>query len=267
MVTKRARRVRSDFDSLRVQRERQMGVFKGQAPLGLDGPLGRGGPPAQNPLVREDGRIGLLGLSGASGVGGSAKGADQVGLRSRLGLNVIGQVVGVGAREDVAARGDQGVGQAGGGEAGRVDHLDAVDVVGVDDGRDVKEGLTGPAVEGDLAEHARDVGLAGRDRVEVALPVLGDIDDDALESRHDGGGDHTSTGVAGEVDGAVGGILGDQSDGVGSGRKGSAGEEGSKAGELHLCGLQSVLRLMVFQKEKVLCDCVCSEAKNRQGSR
>lgn len=227
-----------------------MGVFKGQAPLGLDGPLGRGGPPAQNPLVREDGRIGLLGLGGAGGVGGSAKGADQVGLRGRLGLDVIRQVVGIGAREEVAARSDQGVGQAGAGEAGRVDHLDAVDVVGVDDGRDVKEGLTGPAVEGDLAEHARDVGLTGRDRVEVALPVLGDIDDDALESRHDGGGDHTSTGVAGEVDGAVGGILGDQSDSVGSGSKGGAGKEGSKRGELHICGLQSVVRLVVFQKRE-----------------
>lgn len=188
-------------------------------------------PLAKDEVTLDGGGLLDLGVDVAGGDGGQtvlAEGADEVGLGGGLGLDVVGEVVGVVAQEVVAAGG-------GGLGGGRVHELDAVHVVGVDDGGDVEVGQVVPAVEGDLAEHAGGVLGAVRDGVPVADPGLGEVDGGGALGgdldRVDGG----EAGVGDEVDGAVGVVEGLEGDGVGGDGDGRA-EEGEKAGELHLEG-------------------------------
>lgn len=158
--------------------------------------------------------------------GTRAKGGDEVALHGSLGLNVIREVVGVVAREvDTARHGLIGL--------SREHQLDVVLVVGVNNGGDVKVGQSVPAAEVDLTKHARDVGSALLDGVEVALPgvregnsgVLAAVDGDRVNV--------SVTRVAGEVDGALSVVQSPEGDG-GGGRESRGGNESSnRSSETH----------------------------------
>lgn len=138
----------------------------------------------------------------------AAQGDDDVGLVGDLGLDVVGQVVGVVAGEGVAAR-DGGVGGF-----SRVHEHDVVGVGGVDNGGHVKVGRTAPALEVDLGEHAGDVRVAGSDSVGVANEASREVDGDGGTSS-DGDRVHGRDALAGgDVDGAVNAVGGDKGEGV-----------------------------------------------------
>lgn len=130
------------------------------------------------------------------------------------------------AREGGASR-DRGIGGS------REDLLDAVGIVGVDNGRDIVVDLASVAIEADLSEHARDIGSAFGDRVPVADPagreglvggaVAGDGD----------GGENLETLLRCEEDGAGCGVLVDEVHAVGCG-DGGEGREEEAVEELHL---------------------------------
>lgn len=101
--------------------------------------------------------------------GARAKSGDDVVLLGGFGLDVVGEVVGIVAGEDFTARhGALGL--------SRVHLLDAVLIVGVDNGGDVEEGQAVLARELDLAEHASLVLLALGDGVEVTDEVIRELD-------------------------------------------------------------------------------------------
>lgn len=150
-----------------------------------------------------------------------------MGLVSDLGLDIIGEVVGVVAREVLAARhGLLGV--------GRPHLLDAVLVVGVNDGRDIEVSEAHPASEEKLTKHTGLVLGALSDGVEVALVVLGELNGGVLRRADGDGLDLRAARGRSEDNRASNVIKGLESDSssVDSGGSGSKAEEGSS--ELHL---------------------------------
>lgn len=171
----------------------------------------------------------LLGLSEAIGDGARAQSADEVRLLSSLGLDVIRQVVGVVAREVLAA----GHGLIAG---SREELLDVVLVVGVNNSRDVEVGQSLPAAEVDLTEHAGDVGIALLDGVPVALPGVRESDGGVLAGAGSDGVNVGAARVAGEVDGALSVVQGPEAN-AGSAGEGRGGNESSnRSSETHFDG-------------------------------
>lgn len=92
----------------------------------------------------------------------------------------------------------------------REDLLDSVDVVGVDNGRDIIVSGAQETVEADLAEHTWDVLLPVGDGVPVTDPAcweslvggLGALDDELWKA--------LETGAGSEDDGTLGGVLVDE---------------------------------------------------------
>lgn len=150
-------------------------------------------------------------------------------LVSDLGLDIIREVVGVVAREVLAAR-DGLLG------LGRVHRLDAVLVVGIDNGRDVEVGEAHPATEEKLTEHTRLVSGALSNGVEVALVVVREVDSGVLSVADSDGLDLGTTRRSSEDDGTgdiIKGLEGNSSS-VDSGGSGSKAEE--RGSEMHLDG-------------------------------
>jgi len=153
-----------------------------------------------------------------------------VSLVSDLGLDIIREVVGVVAREALAA----GHGLLG---VGRVHLLDAVLVVGVNDSRDVEVGEAHPATKEQLAEHTGLVRGALSNSVEVALVVLRELNSGVLGVAD---GDRLNLGAArrgSEDDSTSDVVQGLESDlsSVNGGGSGSKAEE--RSSEMHLDGL------------------------------
>jgi hypothetical protein len=174
--------------------------------------------------VGRDERLHLAGLGTALTL---TEDGDDVVLLSDLGLNVIGEVVGVVAGEVVTA----GHGALG---LGRVHDLDVGLIIGVNDGGDVKVGLAQPAAELDLAQHAGDVLLASGDGVEVADKLLREVDGDVLGAVNSDGVEEVLVVVGSEVDGALNVINGLEGDLVGADEGSGAQESEDRSGELHL---------------------------------
>lgn len=185
---------------------------------------------AEDELARD--QVGLVALGGSCVT--ATQGGDQVSLLGGHGLDVVGVVVGSVAGE-VGAAGDGGL-DLGLELADGEDLLDAVDVGGVDDGRDIKVGQIVPALEGDLAKHTGVVGGALGDGEVVALPALGDGDHLLSIAVDLDGVDRGEAGVGSEDDGLGGGVLVPESDGVGcAGQAGSSSDKSGKVGsETHL---------------------------------
>lgn len=170
-----------------------------------------------------------------------AKEADELIAVSAERGNVVPLVVGVGAREGLAARhGVAGVHWE--------DHLHTLVVVGVDNGRDVKVGCAGEAVEANLTEHTGNIWLALRDGVPVASPAgreglvgSGHAWDDELRNG-------LETEIRGEDDGALGVVLVDKVDRASrsEGCKRGGCEDGAE--ELHVVDWARI----VFVIEQVL---------------
>lgn len=148
-------------------------------------------------------------------------------LSGDLGLDVIREVVGIVAREDDAARHGEV-------RVGRVHLLDAVLVVGVDDGRDVEVGLALPAGELDLAEHARLVVCTIGNSVEVADVLVRELDGSLLSAADDDRVDGEGVLVGGEVDGTLDIIQSPEGDRVRAGNGSGAGKGKDGSGEMHL---------------------------------
>lgn len=91
------------------------------------------------------------------------KKADEVGIRGAESSDVVPLVVGVCARESLTSR-ERSL------EVLWSDHLDAIVVIWLDDGRDIEICVTIVALESDLAEHTWDILSALGDRVPVANP-------------------------------------------------------------------------------------------------
>lgn len=142
-----------------------------------------------------------------------------------LGLHSIGPVVGVVAGKLVAARDGRL-------SVGRVHLEDVGGVVRVDNGRDVKVGEVGPAVEGELGQHARDVVGTVCVGIVVADPALGNSDGDILAGGHRGVFEVFQAGVGGPDDGTIGVVHGHEGDQVLCGHQGGTGQGGDHC-ELH----------------------------------
>lgn len=164
-------------------------------------------------------------LAGGRDVSGT-KGDNNGAAGSGLGLDVIGQVVGIGASEAHAA-GHWALSVRG------VHLVDASLVIRVDDGGDVKVSGASVAVEGELSEHTRSVGFAAVVRISVASPAIGQGDIDRLA-----GGDRSVLDGAGASPhyGAVGAVHGLERDSVGGADHSSQGGD-DKVAELHGCCL------------------------------
>lgn len=153
----------------------------------------------------------------------------QVNLLGDLGLDIVGEVVGVVAGEDLAAR-HGGVGASG-------PHLlDVAVVARSDDGRDVKVGQAVPAAKLDLTEHAGDVGLASGDSVVVADPGVGELDGLVLGAVDNDRVKGSRLGVAGEVDGTLNVVEGPEGDGGGAGDSGRGNKGHDGGSEMHFEG-------------------------------
>lgn len=155
------------------------------------------------------------------------KGGDDVVLLSDLSLNVVRQVVGVVAREDLAAR-------HGGLGVGRVHLLDIGLVVGIDDGRDVEVGHATPARELDLTEHTGLVLLALSDGVEVANVLIRELNSGLLSAAHSDRVNVVRVLVGGEVDGTLDIVKSPEGDGGSVGESGRASKSKDRSGEMHL---------------------------------
>lgn len=183
-----------------------------------------------NDLELADNKVALDGLgnlASGKGAGAAAESADNLNLVGDLGLDIVGQVVGVVAGEGLAARG----GRLG---ADGPHLLDAVVIAGINNGRDIKVGQAVPALEGNLTEHAGDVVLAGRDGVPVANPALGDLDRVLLSTLDLERGNFSVADAGGEVDGAVSLVKRLEVDLVGSGHEGGGAEDSEDLRELHI---------------------------------
>lgn len=154
------------------------------------------------------------------------KGGHEVGGVGGLGLDIVGQPVGVVAGEVLAAR--HGTGLVDGPHL-----LDVAVVRGVDDGGDVEEGQAAKAAKGNLAEHAGLVLLALLDGVEVAAVDIGEGDGGVLLVADSDGLSLGRTRAGREVDGTLNVVEGPEGDGSGvdSGGRGSEAEE--SLGEMH----------------------------------
>lgn len=156
--------------------------------------------------------------------------ADEGVVGGGQGSNVVGLVVGVGARESLAAR-ERHVAVLG------EDHLDTVDVERVDDGGDVEVVGVGKAVPANLAKHARNVLSTLVVRVPVANPGVWEGDIGRVETLKDEGVDGWKAFLGSEDDVAGGTVLVDELDSVGgSQRKDSRSGDESRS-ELHFEGL------------------------------
>lgn len=162
----------------------------------------------------------------------TAQSDDDVGLLSDLGLDIVGQVVGVVAGEGVAAR-DGGVGGISG-----VHQHDVVGVGRVDNGRDIEVGRAAPALEVDLSEHAGYVLLAGLDSVGVANEASSEVDSNG-GTGSDGDGVHALDALAGgDVDGAVNVVGRDKGESVlGLSSGGESQSSGDVAEREHVGGV------------------------------
>lgn len=156
----------------------------------------------------------------------STKGDDDGVAGSRLGLNVIRLVVGIGASEGHAA-GHRAL------SVRRVHLVDTGGVVRVDNGGDIKVSGASVAVEGELSEHTRSVGCAAVVGISVASPAIREGDVDRLASGDRGVLDGAG---ASPHDGTVGAIHGLERDSVGGADHRSQGGD-SKVAELHGCCL------------------------------
>lgn len=162
-------------------------------------------------------------LAGYGHVSGT-EGDDDVAAGGGLGLDVIREVVGVGAGECHAA-GHRSFG------VGRVHLVDASRVLRVDDGRDIEVGGACIAVEGELGQHTGGVGSAAGVRVRVASPAIRDGDTDRLTGRDRG---IFNLGGTSPDDGAVGAVHGLEGDSVGGAdHRGQGGN--NELVELHDC--------------------------------
>jgi len=151
----------------------------------------------------------LAGHSGdettAALVADGAEEADEVASVGAESSDVIPLVVGVGAGEGLAA-GDWGA------AVKREEHLDAVVVIWVDDGGDIKVGGASEAVEACLSEHTWDIGGSLRDGVPVANPAGWEGLVGGLGAGDDELGDALKASVWGEDDGALSAVLVDEVD-------------------------------------------------------
>lgn len=155
------------------------------------------------------------------------KSGDDMGLLSDLGLDVVGKVVGVVAREFLAAR-------HGGLGLGRPHLLDAVLVIGIDNGGDIEVGLSVLARELDLAKHARLVLLALFDGVEVANELVGELDGRLLRVVDLNGVEGVLVVVGSEVDCALRIVESPECDLVGRADESGRAEKGKNgSGEMH----------------------------------
>lgn len=174
--------------------ERSETSLQGRCPVTLD-----------NGVVRE-----VLDLALAGGIrildSTGAESDNDVVAGGGFGLDVIRQVVGVGACEGPAARdGVLGI--------DRVHLVDALLVIGVDNGRHVKVRGIGVRVPSKLGQHARRAQvLAGRHRVAIASPAVGELNGDVLTggdiSVVDGRVASPDNGAVGAVHGRKGNIIG-----------------------------------------------------------
>ena len=105
-----------------------------------------------------------LGSGFTLGGGEVADETDELIGISGLGLDVVGKVVGVVAREGLAAR-ERSVGVQ------REHLLDTINIIWVDDSRDIKVSHASPGIEADFTEHTGSVVGAFGDRVPVANPA------------------------------------------------------------------------------------------------
>lgn len=191
---------------------------------------GEGGPPAvQRPHQTAVSRPLKRGMRR---LGRATKGGDDVVLVSDLGLDIIGKVVGVVARERLAARhGLLGV--------GRPHLLDAVLVVRVNDGRDIEVGEAHPASEEKLTEHARLVLRTLSNGVEVTLVVVRELDSGVLSAADRDGLDLRAAGRRSEDDLAGNIVKGLEGDGSSVDGRGSGSQAEERGSEMHLevgCG-------------------------------
>ena len=138
-------------------------------------------------------------------VADGAEEADEVASVGAESSDVIPLVVGVAAGEGLAAR-DWGA------AVEREDHLDAVVVIWVDDGRDIEVGGASKAVETDLSEHAWNVGGSIRDGVPVANPAGWEGLVGGLGAGDDELRDALKASVWSEDDGALSAVLVDEVD-------------------------------------------------------
>jgi len=134
-----------------------------------------------------------------------AKEADKLTAVGAEGSNVIPFVVGVRAREGLAARDGNAAVQW-------EDHLHTLRVIWIDDSRDIEVRGTSEAIEADLSEHAWNSLLALRDGEPIACPAgregligSGHTGDDEL-------GDGLEASVLSEDDGTLGVVLVDKVD-------------------------------------------------------
>jgi hypothetical protein len=137
-----------------------------------------------------------------------AQQADELLVGSGESLDVIPLVVGVAAWECLATRDRQVF-------VLWEQHLDAIGIVWVDNGRDIEKGHATPSIPADFAEHTRDIFCIFGDRVEVTDPStvkLGNgscmaFEDEVLRAGH--------VLLPSEDDGAGGAVLVDEMDRVG----------------------------------------------------
>lgn len=153
----------------------------------------------------------------------SAQSADEVSACRGLGLDVIRLRVQVGATSQGHATRD------GRGAVGRVQLVDTVGVVRVDDSRDVEVGQVAPAVEGHLTQHAGGVLGVRLDGIPVADPSIGEVDRDTGAARNRGGINVTLARGGGEVNGAISGVQRLEGDLVGSTCQSGKAKDGERA--------------------------------------
>lgn len=156
----------------------------------------------------------------------STERADEGSVRRSLSLDIIGLHVHMCARE-VRASGNWGVGGS------REDLLYAVDIIGVDNGRDIVVDLASEAIETDLSKHTRNIGSAFRDRVPVADPASGEGLVGGTVAGDGDGGERLETLLRCDDDGAGCRVLVDEVHAVGCGDGGESRKE-EAAEELHL---------------------------------
>jgi len=170
--------------------------------------------------------MGHAGKAASTLIAQVTKKADQFSVRCRQGSDVIELVVCIGTGEGLAAR------------DGLVavlwhNHLDPVDIAGIDDSRHVEVGLLSKPVEANFSEHARLILGSLRNRVPVANPSSRKGGFSCTQSWDDEWHNFLERSLRGEDDGSLSVVLVDEVDRVGSneGGKRSSCEEGS--GELH----------------------------------
>jgi len=175
-------------------------------------------PLAHDKVALEDGfvedNVGLATLV----EGSVSQSADKVGLLCGLGLDIVPEVVRVVAGEVVTARGRGGV-------VCREDLLDSVEVIGVDDCRDVEESDAAPTIEGHLTQHAGNVRCAIGNGVPVPYPADRDVNLDILAARDLNRRNSGKAGIGGEDDFPGSLIERLESDSVGQGSTSAEEEE------------------------------------------